>query len=163
MHSAEFLREVLQYDPETGVLTFKENRGSNKVKGKVAGFVRKDGYHFLSLQKKRYLGHRIIWAMMTGDWPENQIDHIDGVRSNNKWANLRAATPSQNNANHSVRIDSKIGLKGVQIHPDTGKWRARINIAGTTKHLGLFNTPEEAHAAFVAAASKVHGAYARAS
>jgi len=155
----EKLLEVLHYDPVSGVLTWKGNRGTNQTKGRVAGWIRKDGYRYLTVSKERFLAHRLIWFYMTGEWPENQVDHKDRCRSNNKWENLREATYSQNGANSAVRKDSISGIKGVAFHPQSGRWKARITSGSKPHYLGIFKTPDLAHQAYISAARKYHGEF----
>jgi len=95
---------------------------------------------------------------MTGDWPSGVVDHKDGNRANNVGKNLRDATLQQNNWN---RKPNSSGLKGVSYVPRRKKWRAQIRVNGKKKEIGVFPTPEAAHAAYVAAAKKIHGEYLR--
>ena len=98
---------------------------------------------------------------MSGSWPDVQIDHANGDRSDNRWANLRLATQRQNNANSRVRRNSKTGLRGVHLH-ETGLYRAYISKPGKSiTHLGYFKTPEEAYAAYCQAAHETYGEFAR--
>jgi hypothetical protein len=160
--TASRARELVNYCPETGLFTWAQNRGTNKVAGKPCGYWRKDGYLFLTLDKEQYLAHRVAWLIMTGAWPKHQIDHADLNRSNNAFLNLRDATPGQNVQNKRVRKDSKSGLKGAQYIVSLKKWRGRIVRGGKTEHLGLYDTAEEAHAVFCAAAKRLHGQFFRA-
>lgn len=97
---------------------------------------------------------------MTGDWPANLVDHIDMNKSNNAWSNLRDATKSQNGKNSRAKRTNKFGLKGVC--KVGNRYQAQIGCDGVKHHLGLFGTPEEAHAAYAAAAKELHGEFARA-
>ncbi len=158
---AERLRELLHYDPETGVFTWRVHRGFKAQPGKIAGKVDKRGYRLITVDCKSYWAHRLAWLYMTGAWPKDGVDHRDLVKDNNSWGNLRQATASQNQANRRCRCDSRSGLKGVTWHPQSGKWRAYIRHDGRFHHLGLFDAPETAHAAYLAAAEKQHGEFAR--
>jgi hypothetical protein len=97
---------------------------------------------------------------MTGEWCSVMIDHRDGNPSNNRWSNLRRATVSQNNANRRLHRNNKCGFKGV-VQNHIGRWVASIYKNGQRHHLGCFATAQEAHAAYVAAARKLFGEFAR--
>lgn len=150
--SVERLREVLDYDPTTG--EFRWRRG--RYKG-IAGAVMKLGYRTISVGGGRFYAHRLAWFYVHGAWPPDQVDHLNGDRDDNRLSNLRLATNKQNIENrHRVRSDSRSGLRGVQIHKQTGRWRARIKVAGRYRHLGLFDSPEEASRAYLAAKQELH-------
>lgn len=148
--TAERLREVLDYDPATGI--FKRN-------GQVCGSNNGVGYAQMMIDRKMYSGHRLAWLHVHGVWPDQQVDHINGDRSDNRIANLRAATPSDNCGNVSRHRDNKSGFKGV--FPFRHKWAAQICRSGEKRHLGVFETPEAAHAAYCNAASATFGEFAR--
>lgn len=131
----ELLRSVFQYNPETGMFL----RG-----GGHTGSVLKNGYVYLSLNKKRMLANRVAWAIMTGSFPDSEVDHINRVKSDNRWSNLRVATRSQNAMNQSKRSDSSSGHKGVSWHSRVGKWRASIKANGKHVHLGYYDSAEKA-------------------
>lgn len=160
----EQLKELLSYDPETGVFVWLVST-SNRVKaGDVAGTFKADsGYIFISALGHIYRAHRLAWLYMTGEWPPNQIDHINCVRDDNRWSNLREATNAQNQANKGPRCDNSTGFKGVRFDQDRQKFRARVKLNGKEYHLGRFGTAEEAHAAYVAASIELLGEFARAS
>jgi hypothetical protein len=160
---AQRARELLEYDPAMGTLTAKVTR--NKVKaGMIVGTVNGAGYVQLQLCGKLYLAHRLAWLIVTGEWPPASVDHIDGNPLNNSWANLRCATHQQNLCNRPRQSNNKIGLKGVSRdrRTHTNPWRARITVKGKSILIGAYPTPEEAHAAYIRAASKMHGEFARA-
>ena len=98
---------------------------------------------------------------MTGEWPSRQVDHKDTDRSNNRWANLRLATGSQNKANMGKRADNKSGYKGVSWYSQTSRWVAQIRFEGKSKTLGYFLDPVKAHAAYCEAAARLFGEFAR--
>jgi hypothetical protein len=164
MITADRLRELLRYDQGTGQFTWASRTSpSSRAKvGDLAGTPNNRGYLYIKVFKVTYQAHRLAWLYMTGDWPRNEIDHIDLNRGNNSWSNLRESTRTQNNANRSACANNKCGLKGVDYRRKIKKWRAQIAIGGKKIHLGSFCTPEDAHAAYVAAAEKYFGEFARA-
>ena len=151
------LRELLHYDKDTGELRWLERIGSEFRPGVVAGNVH------IRVQGRNYSAHQLAWFYMTGRWGRPMIDHRDGNSTNNRWSNLRLATASQNNANRRRSLDNTAGYKGVSLVPNSRRrWRAVIHKNRRRIHLGTFATPEAAHAAYVTAARKVHGKFARA-
>ena len=123
-------------------------------KYKKVGCVEKTGYLVITINGKQYYQHRIVWLLVSGSWPVNQIDHIDGNRKNNSIANLRQATPSQNQENR--KCQNKTGYSGVTFHKKTNKWQAQIKKRGISYYLGLFDSVESAHAAYVDAKKELH-------
>lgn len=158
MLTAERLRYLFRYNPETGQFWRRHPHAGYNI-NREAGHVRKGmQYREIRVDQKLYLAHRLAWLYMTGEWPTDEIDHIDMDHGNNRWANLRAANRQQNQAN--TRARSPLGLKGVS--KKRGRYRARISVGKQEIWLGMFDTPEEAHAAYRAAAEKIHGEFARA-
>lgn len=158
--SAEEARQLLDYNPETGVFTWRvQRRGTARV-GSIAGRVDSGGYIQIAIYGRRYQAHRLAWMIVHGAWPEKHIDHINGKRRDNRLCNLRLATQSENLCNTKRRSDNTSGVKGVSWHNASKKWRARIAIYRQTKILGYFATPEEAHAAYCNAARELHGEFA---
>lgn len=155
------LRERIHYDPNTGYFIWKKNKYRSRI-GKRTGAI-KDGYVQILIAGKLYRAHRLAWLLMTGEWPSHQIDHINLDRSDNRWANLRAADKRQNAMNTRVRRDNKSGYKGVCWDQGCNKWRADIRLPSVRKHLGLFDDPEAAHAAYARAATRYFGEYGRVS
>jgi hypothetical protein len=155
------LRSILSYDATTGVLRWVVTLSPFAHADSVAGYVRADGYRAISIDGHLYSAHRLAWLHATGEWPVDQIDHVDGERDNNRFGNLREATKSLNSINQRVRSDCLSGLKGVQKHKN--KWAARIVVGGVRRRIGLFDTPETAHAAYLMEAKKHFGEFARAS
>ena len=157
--SVEVLSGLIDYNPETGALTWKVTRnayGGQVKPGTPAGRVDKHGYLLLVINGLVYWGHRLAWYLHYGVWPQNQIDHVNMDPLDNRVANLREATMTQQRANQRVRRDSKSGVKGVQ-QTKSGRWRARI----ASRDIGHFDTPQEAHSAYVAAAKREFGEFAR--
>jgi len=158
--TAEELRSDLDYDPETGHLTWKANR-TGVSKGALAGKLEKNGYRRITVRRKVYLAHHLAWLHVTGHWPTKTIDHIDGDPDNNSFSNLRQATMSQQQQNRKRHSTNKSGFKGVSKTSDGYSWRAAIRTNGKTMHLGRFKTPQEAHKIYCAAAEKYFGKFAR--
>lgn len=158
------LLEVLRYEPDTGHFFWVEQtpRVSSRPLDRPAGGYDGKGYITIILEGRRYGASRLAWFYMTGAWPEKLVDHINCVRNDNRWCNLREANLRQNAGNSGVRPDNKSGYKGVSWHKKLSKWRAQINISGKLTHLGLFSTPEEASAAYLKAAQDHFGEFARA-
>lgn len=153
--TADHLRAILHYAPETGVFTRRVNFGKRFKAGTVAGFVMQStGYAALSIGCKHYLAHRLAWLYMTGEWPADQVDHIDHCRTNNRWSNLREATNKQNCENSSDRADRLSGARGVYFWASRGKWVARIHHNGRKISLGHHATFDLAVAARKAAEIK---------
>lgn len=157
----ERVRELLAYDPETGVLRWRTSRGKKVKAGDVAG-CESGGYRKIKIDGRMYLAHRLAWVIVRGEWPEKGIDHQDLDGLNNRWKNLRPASPQQQCANHPVRKDSRTGIKGVRkIGPNHG-WHARITTNGKSVHLGTFPTAQAASLAYRRAADELFGEFARA-
>jgi hypothetical protein len=165
MITQEELKQLVHYNPETGAFYRYENAGRGR--GKSGGLVgvnasTSDGYTEVRLSGRKYRGHRLAWLYMKGGWPSQQIDHIDGNRSNNAFKNLRLVTNAQNTQNVvRARSRSKSGLLGVTKARD--KWAAKIMANGRLMHLGTYETKEEAHAAYLAKKKAVHIEVTRAS
>lgn len=142
---------VLEYDPITGLLTWLETRGQVTA-GDVVTSIRADGYIQVGLFGRRYMAHRLAWLMVTGAWPSERIDHFDGVRTNNRFTNLRISNAIANAQNqNTAHADSRYGLLGVSfIRGRKSKpFRAEIRINGAQHRLGTFATAEAAHAAYL--------------
>lgn len=152
----ERLHELFTYEPDSGALRWRVDRGQRARKGTIAGSVSRQGYRVVGFDGLRSVfAHRIAWAMQTGAWPSQEIDHIDGDRTNNALANLRMVTTAQNHQNmRAARADNKIGLLGVS--PCRGGYRAQIQVAGKKRWLGEFKTAEQASAAYVSAKRELH-------
>lgn len=164
------VRRLFVYNPATGDLTWRQRddvlpEWNTKFAGKVAGSIwtprnSQTSYRQVSIFNRRFHLHRIIWLYMTGKWPA-EIDHRDGNGLNNRWSNLREATRSQNAANCGAMRTNKYGLRGVCFHKSAGRFQAQIKVDGKNRYLGLFDTKEEARAAYLAAAIEEHGEFAR--
>lgn len=162
MITLERLKEVLHYDPDTGVWTWRIWMGARAPKGARAGCVTSEGYRHIRVDRRLYLAHRLAVLYMTGEWPTETVDHKNVTPGDDRWENLRNATGSQNIANSHTRCDSSSGLKGVSWHRQAKRWKAQIQTSGKKRHLGLFATREAAHEAYCVAAAKHFGEFARA-
>lgn len=155
MLTAERLREVLSYDPDTGLLTWRQTLSRRAVAGKVAGSLDNNGYVVVRIDRRIYKAHRLAWFLTTGAWPKTTIDHVNGAPADNRWENLREATYSQNNANRGLTARNKSGFKGVSWHSQNNKWVAHIR----NKYIGSFDSPETAHEAYCEAARAEFGGF----
>ncbi len=158
--TADGLRSVLDYDAETGNFHWKVTRG-RAIAGAQTGYKNARGYLIIRIDGKNYKAHRLAWLYVTGEWPANQIDHINNNPGDNRFCNLREATHSENMMNKSRYANNKSGFKGVHLHKQSKRWRARIRIDNKNISLGLFDTPQLAYAAYCSAAYKLHGEFAR--
>ena len=158
MITAEFVRQLFDYDPDTGTLSWKVSRGCVKAGTPITS--QSKGYLQVMINKQNHKAHRVIWLLVHGQWPNEELDHRDGNRSNNRLNNLRPATSAQNKMNKACRDDSAAGLKGAFQDKRDGRWCSRITVGGKYIHLGRFATAEEAHAAYAAAAHKEFGEFA---
>ena len=158
---AEFTKRAKQlfdYNPETGSLTWKVQRRGRALKGSEAGTLHPKGYVRVSVDNVDYLAHRIIWALTNGETPENAvIDHVNGNPSDNRLNNLRLTTPQGNVHN---QVDAHKGnvsnLIGASFHKPTGKWISRIKVNGKDKYIGLFDSAKEAHDAYMKQKNLLH-------
>lgn len=156
MITQERLKELLRYDPETGVFTWVGKTNDRIRIGAVAGCVNSEGYWHVQIDGKKYKSHRLVWLYMTGAWPKNQTDHINGIRGDNRIENLREATNAENQQNRSARGHGKNGSIGVSWHKASGTWVASIGTRGRRKHIGCFKSIEDATLAYVNAKKNIH-------
>lgn len=159
--TAHRLRELVDYDPVTGLFT-RRVQSSNRVRvGSVAGSIHRDsGYVFICVDGKRYRAHRLAWLYTGGKWPEHHIDHINGNTSDNRWSNLRLATNAENMRNTAAYRNNTSGYKGVHFHKPSGRWRADVMHEGRSVSAGYHATPEAAHTAACGLRQRLHGAFA---
>lgn len=157
MITQEYLLKHFIYDPEVGQFINRIGRGRSLI-GEHAGTIHPYGYRQIQILGYIYKEHRLAWLYVYGDMPE-EIDHKNGNRSDNRISNLRVVTRSQNNAN-SERPTGTAGLRGVTWFDRDQKWKAQIKVGGRSKHLGYFDTVEEAHAVYLTAAEYHFGEHA---
>lgn len=164
MLSAERLRSVLDYSPETGVFLWKIRCGTKYPVGSIAGSKERAGYIKIGVDRRVYKAHRLAYLYMTGGWPKEDIDHINEIKDDNRWLNLRNANDSQNKANTRKYRRRKYDLpKGVDFRPDkkSKPYVARVRVRGKIIHLGYYASPEEAHSVYCIGAQRYHGDFAK--
>lgn len=150
------LEELFHYDRETGIFTRRVRTGSMAGIGTEAGCKNNLGYIVIGINKKLYKAHRLAWLYMTGEWPKDHIDHINGATGDNRFANLREASHAENMQNMAKNKNNTSGFMGVSWCKNRKKWRALISVAGRDVDIGRFATPEDAYAAYLAAKAKYH-------
>lgn len=156
----ERLKELLSYDPETGVFRWRVARGKNAKAGAIAGSKNARGYWVIAISGRGYRAHRLAWLYMTGAWPEADIDHINLLKGDNRFRNLRDATRAQNIRNTTARRNNRCGSKGVYFIKKASKWGAQITTDGVNKWLGTFESEDEAREVYGLAADLLHGEFA---
>ena len=149
--TAEQLRSVLHYEPETGIFTRKIGSANQVKAGDVAGSVNGNGYLNIQLQRRGYQAHRLAWLYVYGVWPEDQLDHVNRVRTDNRISNLREVTNKQNQQNRSKQSNNTSGHPGAYWDKQRSKWVTQITHNQKLIHLGYFSILEEAIAARKAA------------
>lgn len=150
------LLELLAYNPRTGIFTWRvSRRGQRPQAGDVAGGQADSGYWIIGLDGATYGAHRLAWFYMEGEWPPHEVDHRNRKRADNRWRNLRKATPAEQRQNQSIGSANKTGFLGVRLHK-SGKYEANIKANGKAKYLGLFDTPEAASRAYRKAKKQLH-------
>lgn len=154
--TAERLREVLDYDPETGVFVWRIRTSSRAGASDTAGFGDGKGYLAIRVDGAQVFAHRLAWFWVHGAWPNGVIDHIDGITTNNAIRNLRDVNHASNmqNLKGAKRDNAASGLLGVV--PSRDKWVAQIRVGRKKYHLGVYLTPEEAHHSYLVAKRLFH-------
>lgn len=138
------LKNILIYNPKNGEFRRKISTNRNNKPNQLVGSLRKNGYISIFIKNKSYLAHRLAWLYMTGEWPTDQIDHVNHIRKDNKWLNLRAATSNQNQRNKSLSKNNKSGFSGIYWCNKRSKWCAEIKLNNKKKHLGRFKNINDA-------------------
>ena len=153
----EELNEFIGYDESVGgsYLYWKKTKGTAK-KGKIAGTLSIDGYWRIMFKRNTYLCHRVIWFINTKKWPVDELDHKNGINSDNKFSNLREASHKENLQNLGAYKNNTSGYAGVSLHKCSNKWQAQIKDSRKKHYLGLYDTKEEAYEAFLKAKARLH-------
>lgn len=155
--TAQRLREILHYAPDTGIFTWLISPKRAIHTGCRAGGIDCRGYRTISIKRTRYFEHRLAWLYTHGIWPQQSIDHIDGNKSNNRIENLRDASDNINHQNlRRAKKDNRSGFLGVTSEKRPTPYRAHISVNGKRHYLGSFMTPEAAHEAYLAAKRRLH-------
>ena len=170
------IKELLDHSARDGLLFWKfrdrkwfvSDKGFLTWNGKWAGnqgftSTAVNGYKQGRILRRQYLAHRVIWCLHYGEWPEFQVDHINGCRTDNRIENLRSAVNAENARNRGAQSNNTSGYKGVSFYKSRGNWEANIQVYGKTKRLGYFATPEEAYAAYCKASEELHLEFSRVS
>lgn len=159
--TADELRQIVHYDPDTGIFTWIRPRPKIRV-GQTAGYLHHIGYINIEINERIYMAHRLAWLHYYGEWPRHQIDHRDGDKTNNKIENLRDATDVENRLNRKVRADNISKRKGVTktVRNGVTKYIVRVGLNGERRYLGFFTDLDEAHRAYCEAAKRLHGEFA---
>ena len=158
MLTFERLKELLSYDPCTGEFRWLVDRQRAR-KGSIAGTICPVyGYRLIGIDYKHYRANRLAFLFMTGVWPKETVDHIDRVRTNDAWSNLRDVSFEVNSRNRSVSPKSRSGVNGVNWQEDRQRWFAHVSIGGKSKALGRFKKLEDAIAARRSAEEAIHAA-----
>lgn len=176
MHPAitpQYIRQLLDYNPETGELVWKErklrpgleriDKGWNKrfAGKKVSDRFHRHGHSQIGIHCKNFMTHRVVWAHYYDVWPIHDLDHINGKPADNRIANLREATASENLCNAKIRVNNTSGVKGVSWSKSSNKWYSYITKNKKMMAIGLFDSFDEAVAARRQAEHKFHGSFAR--
>jgi hypothetical protein len=152
--TADFVRQTFDYDPTTGLLVRKTSSGGQRA-GAVVSCRDKHGYITVMIRGRNYMAHRLAWLHVYGTWPSRGLDHINGNRADNRICNLRDVCQSVNMQNQrKARSNNKCGLLGVCRNRD--RWRATIKDGPRVRHLGTFDTPEQAHESYLIAKRALH-------
>lgn len=161
MISQERLKELVHYDPQTGIFTARGKRKGVQMKDGRLGSLNKAGYLVTRVEGKKPFLSRLAWLYMTGAWPPHFIDHKNGEPTDNRWENLRIASSAENNRNAKKSKTNTVGVKGVSWRKDQKKFIARISVNDKSMFLGYFTCPAAAHFAYQVAADKHFGEFAR--
>jgi hypothetical protein len=158
----DLLRQLVKYDAATGAMSWLRPTSRRITAGALLNTDHTGGYLYGRIAGFKAGVHRWAWLYVFGTWPP-ELDHINGVKTDNRLNNLRIATRKQNTANVPLRQDSSSGFKGVSWHKEKGRWRAHITVDGRHLSLGYHSTPELAHQAYLKAANIHFGPFMRAS
>jgi hypothetical protein len=153
--TCEMVRHLFDYDETTGIFKNRTTRSHNSLKGSTVGSFDKDGYVQIGIGKRKFKAHRLAWLYVFGEWPSLDIDHINGVRNDNRISNLRVVSKAQNQQSRfAAQKNNRTGYPGVSVFQKY--YRARIHVNGRELHLGLYKTPELAAEAYLNAKVQYH-------
>lgn len=155
------LKELLNYDQDSGLFTWARPVKNGSIPaGTKAGAINSNGYLRIEIKNRIYMAHRLAWLYVTGSWPDGIIDHIDTCKNNNRFSNLRLATPAENGWNCKAPSTNSTGVKGVRWHKTNKRWCAALKVNGKDVHVGTFRSLEQAIFAITAARTAYHGEFA---
>jgi len=152
------LMRLVTYDPNTGLFVNKIFRNVKAKAGDIAGTRTTDGYLAIQISGKKYQAHRLAWLYMTGDWPEHEIDHVNRLRDDNRWRNLRVVTRMENSHNTGKHAKSISGRKGVAWHSRAQKWQVQLRVNHVSHYIGMYANLDDAVRARAEAEQRLYGA-----
>lgn len=155
----ERLRELLHYDPETGIWTFRVARPGVRAGARCGNIHPESGHRILRVDGRNLRSGRLAVLYMTREWPVHEVDHRDCNPANDRWSNLRPATSAENKHNRRANSNNTTGMKGVYRHGD--RYRSQISHNHKSIHLGVFDNPQDARAAYASKARELFGEFAR--
>lgn len=155
------IKDIISYNPDTGQFHLKVDRSPRSKKGDRCGWLTDRGYRMIEVNGKGYSEQRLAFLLMTGELPIKQMDHINGIKDDNRWYNLREASPSENSCNKPVRPDSGTGIKGVAYYKETNRYHVQITVNGKQQRFGCYEGLELAELVAREVRNKYHGDFAR--
>ncbi len=160
MTTQKRLHELFYYNPDTGIFIRKVQSANRTKKGEIAGSINKKGYRCMKVDNGKYQAHRLAWLFVHGEWPNDQIDHINGDKQDNRICNLRVVNNSENQQNAiKAHVNNVTKMRGVRYYKNPRnirKYGAVISINGKRIYLGSFHSPEEAYDVYLSAKLKLH-------
>lgn len=168
-HNFEYIFSRISYDPNTGefywkprkIIKIQDKTWNAKFAYKQAGYIRKNGYRSIVIEKKEYMCGRLAWFLINKKWPKEEIDHINLNKIDDRISNLREATRFQNASNKFLQSNNTSGFRGVWKRKNLNSWCAEICKEGKRIKLGSFSSPEKAYEVYKKAAAKLHGEFTR--